>query len=126
MEILKFKPTYKREDGLTVIYDPSVPFPEGFDIKIQGVVVFPPGSKGGNHKHPRTEAFYSLNDLTFVYVDENRQKQEVSMAPENDEYKLFVIPPNLPHAVVNRTDKEVVMIEFANEEQHDVEAVELV
>lgn len=126
MEILKFKPTYKREDGLIVIYDPSVQFPEGFDIKIQGVVVFPPGAKGGNHKHPRMEAFYSLGDLIFVYLDENEQKHEMSMAPENDDYKLFVISPNLPHAVVNRTDKEVVMVEFANEEQHDVEKVELI
>lgn len=126
MEILRFKPTYKREDGLIVIYDPSVPFPEGFDIKIQGVVVFPPGAKGGNHKHPRKEVFYSLGGLTFVYVDGNGQKQEVSMAPESDNYKLFIIPSNLPHAVVNRTDKEIIMIEFADEEQHDVEAVNLI
>ena len=125
MEILKFKPTYKREDGLTVIYDPSVPFPENFDIKIQGVIVFPPGAKGGNHKHPRIEAFYSPGDLTLVYINENGQKQEMSMAPENDEYKLFIIPSNLPHTVVNRTGNELIMVEFANEEQHDVEKVEL-
>ncbi len=111
---------------MTVIYDPSVPFPDGFSIKTQGVVVIPPGAIGGNHKHPRAEAFYSLGDLTFVYPGEAGEKREISMGPDKDEYKLFMIPPNLPHAVVNKTDKQVVMVEFANEEQHDVEKVELV
>ena len=126
MEIIKFKPTYKREDGLTVIYDSSVPFPEGFSIKVQGIVVFPSGAKGGNHKHPRKEVLYSSGELTFIYLDKDQRKCEVSMCPENGEYKLFLIPPNFPHAVVNKSDKEVVMVEYANEEQHNVENVEIV
>lgn len=126
MEILKFGPTYKKEDGLVVIDDVSVPLPENFKTRIQSTVVFPAGAMGGNHKHPRLEAFYSTSDLTLIYLDENGEKKEMSMAPEEGEYKLFVIPPNLPHAVVNRTEKEVVMVEFANEEQHDVEVFELI
>ena len=111
---------------MTVIYDPSVPFPEGFGVKIQGVVIFPPGAIGGNHRHPRAEAFYSPGNLTFVYLDEAGEKREISMGPDKNEYKLFMILPNLPHAVVNKTDREVVMVEFADEEQHDVEKVELI
>lgn len=126
MEILKFKPTYEREDGLIVIDDLSVPLPENFKTRIQSTVVFPAGAMGGNHKHPRTEVFYSTSDLTLIFLDGNGEKKEMSMAPEEGEYKLFVISPNLPHVVVNRTGKEVIMVEFANEEQHDVEKVELI
>ena len=126
MEILRFKPTYKKEDGLVVIDDLSVPLPEGFDVKVQSIVIFPPEAKGGNHKHPRKEFFYSPGDLTLIYLDENGEKKEVSMASENGEYKLFVIPPDLPHVVVNQTDNEIVMVEFADEEQHDVEVVKLI
>ncbi len=111
---------------MTVIYDPSIPFPKDFKIKIQGIVIFPPGSKGGNHKHPRIEAFYSNGDLTIIYLDKSGIKKELSMAPQGDSYKLFVTPPFLPHAVVNRTDKELILVEFADTEQHDVEKAELI
>lgn len=126
MEILKFEPTYKKEDGLVVIDDVSVPLPDNFKMRIQSTVVFPAGAMGGNHKHPRLEAFYSISDLTLIYLDENGEKKEMSMAPEEGKYKLFVISSNLPHTVVNRTEKEAVMIEFANEEQYGVEVVKLI
>ena len=72
------------------------------------------------------EAFYSPGDLTLVYINESGIKREISMAPEDGKYKLFLMPPNLAHAIVNRTDRELVMVEFANEEQHDVEKVQII
>ena len=126
MEMLKFKPTYVREDGLTVINDSSIEFPKDFVVKVRSVVVFPPGSKGGNHKHPRVEIFYSAGDLTFVYLDESEQKHEISMAPEKENYKLFIVPSFLPHAVVNKTDKDLILMEYANEEQHDKVEIEII
>ncbi len=126
MEILRFKATDRREDGLTVINNSSIPFPDDFKNNFHASIVFTPGSKGGNHKHPRTELFYSTGDLTLVYLDEDGKKIEVSMAPEENEYKLFVITPYLPHAVVNRTKKDLVLVEFADGEQVDVEPVKII
>jgi hypothetical protein len=123
MEIIKFRPTYKTEDNLVVIDESTVPIPRGFLIKERSVVVFPSGSKGGNHKHPRRELFYTTGDLTLIYLDGNKDK--ISMAPENGEYKLFVINKDLPHVVVNETDKEICMFEFADDIQHGVEKVDL-
>ncbi len=125
MKILKFKPTYKKEDGLVVIDEGSVPIPEGFSIIERSVVVFPPGSKGGNHKHPRTELFYTNGNLVLICLD-NGVKKEISMAPEDGEYKLFVMSPGLSHVVVNRTNGELIMFEFADEEQHDVETAKII
>jgi len=126
MQILKFKPTYKKKDGLVVIGGVSVPLPENFKSRIQSTIVFPVGAVGGNHKHPRIEAFYSTGDLTLIHLDGSGRKKQVSMAPEGDNYKLFIISSNLPHAVVNQTDNEIIMIEFANEEQRGVETTELI
>ncbi len=123
MEIINFKPTYKTEENLVVIDESSVPIPDGFVVKERSVVVFPPGSKGGNHKHPRKELFYTTGDLTLKYLEGD--KKEVSMASVNGEYKLFVIDPDLPHVVINNTNKEICMFEFADDVQHDVEKIDL-
>ena len=123
MEIVKFKPTYKTDEGLVVIDESSVPIPKGFTIKERSVVIFPSNSTGGNHKHPRKELFYTTDDLKFIYLD--GIKKEISMAPENGEFKLFIVEPGLPHVVVNRTNKEISMFEFADDVQHDVEEVNL-
>lgn len=123
MEIIKFKPTYKTEENLVVIDESSVPLPNGFVVRERSVVVFPSGSKGGNHKHPRKELFYTTDDLTLKYLE--GEKKEVSMAPENGEYKLFVIEPGLPHVVINKTSREICMFEFADDVQHDVEKIDL-
>lgn len=126
MEVIEFHPTYKTSDDLLVIDESSVPIPDKFSIKERSVVIFPSGSKGGNHKHPRKELFYSTGDLTLIYEDRNGKKISVSMQPNGEEFKLFVIDSFLPHVVVNNTDKELVMIEFADAKQNGVENVNLI
>ncbi len=123
MKIKTFKPTYKREDGLTVIYDSSIPFPGGIEIKVRGIVVFPPGAKGGNHKHPRIEAFYSPGALTVVWIDKDGKKHKESMSPRGGKFRLFITKPGEPHAIINNTNREISLVEYANEEQYGVEAV---
>ncbi len=126
MEILSFKPTSVRENGLIVINDSSIPFPDNFTPKVRSMVCFPPGSVGGNHKHPRTEIFYSTGDLTFIYLDSNDTKHEESMSPDGNTYKLFVVTKYLPHAVVNKTGGTIFLIEFADSDQYDVEPLNLI
>jgi hypothetical protein len=45
---------------------------------------------------------------------------------ENGKYKLFLTKPGEVHAVINKTKQKVVLVEFADEEQHDVERVVLI
>lgn len=128
MKIVEFKPTYTREDGLVVVYGKSIPFPKGFVVNKEesGVVVFPPGSKGGNHKHPRIEVFYSTGDLTNVWIDKKGKKHQESMSPRNGKYKLFITTQNEPHAVINNTKTPQVLVEYASEPQHDLGQVDIV
>jgi oxalate decarboxylase/phosphoglucose isomerase-like protein (cupin superfamily) len=126
MKKIVFEPTYKKENGLEVISESSIPFPENFIIKTRSLIIFPPGAMGGNHKHPRKEAFYATGDLTMVWVDKKGKKITESMAPRNGKYVLFLTEINRAHTVINRTDNEIVLVEFANEEQHDVEPIVLI
>lgn len=127
-KIIDFEPSNRRRDGLTVNISQELPFPEEFKPKFEYIytVDFPPGAKGGNHKHPRVEVFYTSGDLTFVWLDKEGERKTFSMEPTNQRYKLFIVPPHLPHAVVNNTNETHTLIEFAEEEQHDVEKVDLI
>lgn len=128
MKIFKFKPTYKRDDGLMVVYGKSVSFPKKFkkNFKESGIVIFPPGSKGGNHKHPRVEAFYSPDNLILVWIDKKGKKHKKSMSPEKGVFKLFITEPNEPHSVLNSTKQNAILVEFAEVEQHGLKSVELI
>jgi len=128
MKIIKFSPTYKRDDDLTVIYGKSIPLPSKYKQKYKesGIVIFPPGVKGGNHKHPRVEAFYSPDNLTIIWVDEKGERHEKSMAPKGRKYILFMTESNESHSVVNNTNKKAILVEFAEVEQHGVKSVELI
>jgi len=128
MKIVKFSPTYKRDDELTVIYGKSIPLPKRYKQKYKesGIVIFPAGAKGGNHKHPRIEAFYSPDNLTIVWIDKDGKKQKKSMTPVNGKYLLFITKPNETHSIINTTKDKKILIEFAEVEQHGVKSVELI
>lgn len=121
-----FTPTYSRENGLFVInLDTVKDLP--FNIKERSLVNIPPKQFGGNHQHPRWEAFVGLGKgLRLVWQDETSQKHEEPMNP-NGELYLLIIPPNTPHAVINKSESNSeILLEFASEPQHDVEIVTLV
>ncbi len=46
------------------------------------VIVFKPGSSGGNHRHERTEWFVAFGDLVFYWLDEAGDRQEQHMNTE--------------------------------------------
>lgn len=126
-EVIKFNPSYTREDGLMVINKEDVPFPEKLDLTEDSIVVFPPNAKGGNHKHPRTEVFVGFGELILYWLDENGEKQSMHMSGESSSLLLFVIPPFLAHAVVNESESEqAVLYEWADAKQHDVQSVDII
>lgn len=128
MKIEEFSPTYNREDGLSALYGRSVPFPLNFTPMIleSGIINFPINAKGGNHKHPRIESFYSTGDLTIIWVDTNGKKRSESMKPNKQIYKLFTTDPYEAHAIINESLSEQILIEYASEPQRDVEIVNII
>ena len=125
MKEVRFSPTHTRKDGLELS---NIPIPEGFKVVDYSLVSIPAGSMGGNHKHPRTEVFVTMDPLTLYWLDENNEVQETSMGPVNGQYKLFTAPPFLPHAVINETGEKALLVEFSDQasDPKDVVKVEVV
>ena len=65
----------KRTDGLLIVDLADLPLPSDFLNQHQILIYFPPMQFGGNHKHPRREIFFSLNDdVELHWIDQNRTK----------------------------------------------------
>ncbi len=123
---IPFKPTYVKNNGTWVLNLKDIPLPPEFNIAEQSIISIPPKQIGGNHKHPRTEAFVGIGeDLELHWLDEKGSEQKQSMSAKN-ELKVFIIQPNLAHTVVNNGDLPAILIEIANAPQHKVEAVPVV
>ena len=117
-------PKYKKENGLTVIDIDKINLP--FEVKEKSIVNIPPGQFGGNHQHPRIEAFIGLSpDLELIYLDENNKKVSVKMF-ENNQYYLIIMPTNLPHAITNKSKNNfATLFEFASDEQHNIKKINI-
>jgi hypothetical protein len=99
-EIIFLKEKYKKENSLWVLDFDDIKVP--FEVAQSSLVYLPPFAIGGNHSHPRREAFLGVGEeLELVYVDKGVKKKEKMY--EKGVLKLFVIPPHLPHAVVNNS-----------------------
>lgn len=125
-KVTKIHFTKKRDDiGLWSLNIDDIPLDKSL-IKDQQIVHFSPGGIGGNHKHPRIEWFIGIGDLFLIWIDENGEKKEINMSTE-DGLLLIEIPPNLSHAVVNKSDSSgATLFEYANEKQYDVEFIEVI
>lgn len=124
---ISFTPKYKRENGLWVVDPDNVNLPDDFLVKERSIVYIPPGQYGGNHKHPRSEAFFGIGSkgLFLVWLDESGQRREAEMVGENQELTLFVVPPYVPHAVINRDTSFAVLVEYADGPSEGVEPVDV-
>ena len=118
--------TYKRDDSdLWVLNTDDLPINKDL-IKDQQIIHFAPKSFGGNHSHPRTEWFIAIGDLTLIWLDQNGKKHEQNMSLEG-KVLLIEIPPYLPHAVLNNSDKDIaVLFELADQKMADAKKVEIV
>lgn len=120
------EPAYKKDEGFWVIRTQEHFSEIPFEVQEQSLITIPPGKIGGNHKHPRKEAFIGLGEkLYLVWQDNDGKIHEEKMEDEN--VNLFIIPSMLPHAVINKSTTAVATLyEYASEPQHDVKRVELV
>ncbi len=124
VEKVVLKPRYKKENGLWVIDIDKVKVP--FKIEERSVIYIPPGQLGGNHKHPRKEAFIGIGEGLELIYKEGSQIRRLRMNPKGKTY-FFIIPPFLEHAVVNNSkSQQGVLIEFADQSQRDVETCDIV
>jgi hypothetical protein len=104
MTIYRFNPSYKKENGVLVFNEDIIPLPKILRLIHRSVAIIPPGAIGGNHKHPRVEAFFGIGELKILFVTDNMEE----------------------HAIINEGKEKAFLVEFANELQHDVENVNLV
>lgn len=128
IEKYPINPTYRKENGLWLLNIDSPDLPTTFPIHERNVIYIPAGEFGGNHRHPRSEAFIGVSgNLELTWQDHNGKKHVEAMCPEekNDLLTLFVIQSMTPHVVMNRGKNAAVLIEFADQAQHDVEPVNL-
>lgn len=125
-EIMDLKYTYKKEgEDVWVLNTDDIPV-DMSRVKDQQIVHLAPGSKGGNHKHPRTEWFIGIGELFFVWLDESGQTHEEHMHPDG-KIRLITVPPFLVHAVINRSaDKVGILFELADGKMTNVEAVPVI
>jgi uncharacterized RmlC-like cupin family protein len=123
---MTIEPTYKKDNGLWAL-DTQKVLPESLFIPVeQSIISLPPDQVAGNHKHKRREALLGIGATAFfLWQDENGKVHEEAMNPEDTLY-LFVIPPNVPHAVVNKsTDEPVLLYEYFDDIHRDIERVNL-
>lgn len=125
-KIKYFDYSYKRDDStLSVLKLEDL----GIDLEKfskQQLVFFGPGAFGGNHSHPRTEWFIGWGNLELVWQDEEDLKHTQKMTG-SDRLLLIEIPPNLPHAVINKSKTEHAFIfELSDQDQYAVTDVKLI
>ncbi len=120
LKIISLSACEIRDTGLFKVDLNKLPLPSNFVCKDHVLISLPPKQIGGNHKHPRREIFFSLSDsLEFYWEDEDKKIHSSPMKQGNKLY-LIDVYPYVPHAVVNRSDKEAMLIEFADSHQYDV------
>ena len=122
----EYEPHITKKSGLFII-DVDVVDNIPYEVKEKSVVKIPPEEMGGNHKHPRWEALIGIGQgLVLIWQEDDGTKKEEKMNPDEKLY-LFVIPPYIPHTVINTSDVEFgILVEYASAVQHDVEPVDLV
>ena len=118
---ISIQPSYRRQNGLWVLNPDSLRLPEDF------IVYIPPKQVGGNHKHPRKEAFIGFGEkLTLLWQDEIGKTNEEKMNPDG-QLLLLIVPSNMPHVIRNESTTSFgLLYEFADDIQHDEQRVEIV
>lgn len=97
-----------------------------FELKEQTLLSIPGQQWGGNHRHPRMEAFFTLTDYVEIHwLDEQQQRHQEKMKTDT-EYFLFLVLPWTPHVIINRSAQPAILLEMANASQYQVEACSLI
>ncbi len=122
---IPIEPAYRKDNGLWNLSTNSLPFPKDFKIAERNIVYIPTGEFGGNHKHPRTEAFVGVGEDLFIVWQDNAGKKQEDMMTGGKQLYLFIVEPFTPHAVVNRGSGFAILAEFADGPNINVERAEV-
>ena len=125
IEKTPIEPTYKKVNGLWNLRTDQLPLPEGFNVNERSIVYIPSGEYGGNHKHPRREAFVGVGEeLYMIWEDEKSHIHEEKMM-DGEQIFMFDVEPFTPHAVVNRGSGFAILVELATGPNVSVERVDI-
>jgi quercetin dioxygenase-like cupin family protein len=127
-EAYPLEPKYKRDNGLYVLDTDtaSLPFPKDFEVRDTSVVYLPAGQIAGNHKHPRQEAYVCCDEgVELHWLDETGKVHIEQMVKPGENPQLFIMPPHIPHAVVNASGHNITLVGFADSSLENVESVEV-
>ena len=120
-------PKYKKDNGVYILDAANVPLPDGFALKEQSLVYVPAGVVAGNHKHPRQEAFICFQKgAELHWIDASGKKHINAMNSEDGSAPLFVVPSQVPHAVVNTSENVVTIMAYGDGPLVDVELMDVV
>ena len=79
------------------------------------MVSMKPGSIRGNHYHvSKTENILIIGSTCRVLVEDNNTKEKEEKILENNEEMLFVIPPDVTHAIENIGNEVSYLFCFSN------------
>jgi hypothetical protein len=121
-----FEPSYRKDGGVFVMDLMAAPLPAGFEARERKALFFPAGAVAGNHRHPRREAFACLEEgLELHWLDADGVVHVEPMAAKGEGPWLFEVPPMVPHAVVNRSDHGLTLLEWADGPNVNVEPMEV-
>ncbi|MCA9371344.1 hypothetical protein KC726_00435 [Candidatus Woesebacteria bacterium] len=119
------KPSYARQSGLWVLHVHDIIQHIDFVVKETNVIYIPPGVAGGNHKHPRIEAFFAPEEGLELIFQEKGTIKKLPMKSDGN-LCIFTIAPMVPHAVFNNSKKPLPLIEFADGPMQDVQKITLI
>lgn len=120
------KPTVIKDHGKWNLDIADIILPKYFKLRESWLAYIPPGQFGGNHKHPRREAFIGTNNLCLLWQDNQRRIHKEMLGNDGKLY-IVIIQPNVPHVVINISKSASgLLYELADDKQHDVEAVNLI
>jgi uncharacterized RmlC-like cupin family protein len=120
---IPIEPIYRKDNDLWNLDTLDLPFPEKFQVKVRNIVYIPAGEFGGNHKHPRTEAFIGIGDELFIMWQDDVGKKHEEKMMEDKQLYLFFVEPFTPHAIINKSSGAATLVEFADGPNVDVERV---
>jgi len=127
MKILYFKPDVPLGKKVETINPQKIPLPSGFNITKIHYSFLAPGVWAGNHKHSRVEIFISYDELLFIWLDKNGKEHKEVMGKTNEGLvKVFVVEPQTPHLIVNKSEKPSTYVELCDGKLDDVVKLEMI
>lgn len=118
VEISPVSHAYAKDNGLRVFsleaFEAHIPF----DVQQRSIVSLPPGQIGGNHSHPRAEAFIAMGEELELHWVDTEGGTHVERMNADSEFSLIVVHPHVPHAIINRaTHSTATLLEYASSTQ---------